>query len=201
MKILVFLPLFFSFSSVFGQSLRFFVEEGLKNNLEIQEFEITHDISSEKVNESSTLPNTNIGLGYFVSEPETRTGAQKTSLSVQQMFPWFGSISANKSYMNSLAEESKQDIVTAKKALTMGLSQEYYGLCAIKEKEKILVATMNLLETYETLLLSSISTGKKGGISVLRLQIRKNELEKEKSILEQMFFSKQAKLNELPQSK
>ena len=60
-----------------AQQLETLIDEALSNNPEIQKFELQYKIASEKVNEVNTIPNTEFGVGYFVSEPETRTGAQR----------------------------------------------------------------------------------------------------------------------------
>ena len=78
----------------YGQSLEGIIQEALKNNPEIQKVETAYKGVLEKKNEVNTLPNSQIGFGYFASEPETRTGAQRFKLSLKQMIPWFGSITA-----------------------------------------------------------------------------------------------------------
>jgi hypothetical protein len=87
-----------------AQELEVLIDEALANNPEIQKFELQYKRVSEKVNEVNTIPNTEFGVGYFVSEPETRTGAQRFKVSAKQMFPWFGNISAKENYVSSLAD-------------------------------------------------------------------------------------------------
>ena len=60
-----------------AQQLETLINEALENNPEIQKFELQYERAAEKVNEVNTIPNTEFGVGYFVSEPETRTGAQR----------------------------------------------------------------------------------------------------------------------------
>ena len=60
--------------SVQSQELETLIDEALSNSPGVQKFELQYSIASEKVNEVNTLPNTEIGVGYFASEPETRTG-------------------------------------------------------------------------------------------------------------------------------
>ena len=95
----LFLSLFTS-----AQELETYINKALENSPEIQEFELQYSIASEKVNEVNTLPNTEFGVGYFVSEPETRTGAQRFKVSAKQMLPWFNTISARENYVNALAD-------------------------------------------------------------------------------------------------
>jgi cobalt-zinc-cadmium efflux system outer membrane protein len=180
-----------------AQQLEALIEEGLTNNPEIQIFELKHQIAKEKVNEVNTLPNTQIGVGYFVSEPETRTGAQRFKVSAKQMLPSFGSITARENYKNSLADAIYEDIAIAKRKLVASISQSYYNLYALKEKQTVLDENIALLETYETLALTSVEVGKASAVDVLRLQMRQNELEQLKQVLEQDYLAEQTLLNKL----
>ena len=59
-----------------AQGLQSYISEAQANNPKIQAYELRYTIAREKENEANWLPNTEFGAGYFVSEPETRTGAQ-----------------------------------------------------------------------------------------------------------------------------
>jgi hypothetical protein len=72
-KIIFIIFSLFTFHLACAQELEILVQEALENNPAIQQFELKYNIAKEKVNEVNILPNTEIGLGYFVSEPETRT--------------------------------------------------------------------------------------------------------------------------------
>ncbi|WP_341214886.1 TolC family protein [uncultured Wocania sp.] len=185
----------FGFSN--AQQLETLIKEALKNSPEIQKFELQYSIFSEKVNEVNTIPNTEFGVGYFVSEPETRTGAQRFKVSAKQMLPWFGSITARENYVSSLANAKYEDIVIAKRKLVAAVSQSYYNLYANKAKQKVLVQNIELLKTYETLALTSVEVGKASAVDVLRLQMRQNELEQLKDVLAQQYLAEQTAFNKL----
>lgn len=180
-----------------AQLLEALIEEGLTNNPEIQIFELKYQIAKEKVNEVNILPNTQIGVGYFVSEPETRTGAQRFKVSAKQMLPSFGSITARENYKNSLADAVYEDIAIVKRKLVASISQSYYNLYALKEKQTVLDENIALLETYENLALTSVEVGKASAVDVLRLQMRQNELEQLKQVLEQDYLAEKTLLNKL----
>jgi cobalt-zinc-cadmium efflux system outer membrane protein len=186
-----------SFNVSNAQQLETLIEEGLTNNPEIQIFELKHQVAKEKVNEANTLPNTQIGVGYFVSEPETRTGAQRFKVSAKQIFPSFGSITARENYATSLANAVYEDVVIAQRKLVASISQSYYNLYALKEKQTVLNENITLLETYEELALTSVEVGKASAVDVLRLQMRQNELEQLKQVLEQDYLAEQTALNKL----
>ena len=155
-----------------AQELQSYIEEAESNNPEIQKFELQYKRTSEKVNEVNTIPNTEFGVGYFVSEPETRTGAQRFKVSAKQMLPWFGTITSRENYVSSLADAKYEDIVIAKRKLIASVSQSYYNLYAKKAKQEVLTENIKLLETYETLALTSVEVGKASVVDVLRLQMR-----------------------------
>lgn len=195
--IILIVLVFFAFAEVNAQDLASYIQEAEKNNPEIQAFELRYNIAEEKVNEVDWLPNTEIGVGYFISEPETRTGAQRARFSVKQMLPWFGTISARENYASSMAEAQFVDIAIAKRKLSLSVSQSYYKLYAISAKQGILDENIELLETYERLALTSVEVGKASAVDVLRLQIRQNELIQQKEVLEQDYLAEQALFNNL----
>jgi len=180
-----------------SQELETLIDVALNNNPEIQKFEFKYKRASEKVNEVNTIPNTEFGVGYFMSEPETRTGAQRFKASAKQMIPWFGTITSRESYVSALADAKYEDIVIAKRKLMAAVSQSYYNLYANKAKQKVLLQNIELLETYETLALTSVEVGKASAVDVLRLQMRQNEMQQLKDVLSQQFLAEQTNLNTL----
>jgi outer membrane protein TolC len=195
--IIVIVLAFFALTKTNAQDLASYIQEAEKNNPEIQAFELRYNIAEEKVNEADWLPNTVVGAGYFVSEPETRTGAQRARFSVSQMLPWFGTISAREDYASSMAEAQYVDISIAKRKLALSVSQSYYMLYSIRAKQLVLDKNIQLLETYESLALTSVEVGKASAVDVLRLQIRQNELVQQKEVLEQDYLAEQVLFNNL----
>lgn len=196
-KLLYILVGILSFNFSNAQQLENLIKEGLENNSKIQLFNLKYQVAKEKVNEASTLPNTQIGVGVFVSEPETRTGAQRFKLSANQMLPSFGSITARKNYKNAVADAVYVDIAIEKRKLVASISQSYYTLYALKNKQQILSENISLLEKYETILLKYVEVGKASAVNVLRLQMRKNDLTALKKVLQQEFLAEQTLLNKI----
>ena len=181
--------------SVKAQHVQKYIEEAVENNPEIQSLELRYQIADEKVNEAAWIPNTEISAGYFVSEPETKVGAQRARIGVKQMLPWFGTITARENYATSMAESEYVEIVIAKRKLALSVSRLYYELFLIRSKQRILEQNIQLLQTYESLALTSVQVGKASAVDVLRLQIRQNELQQQIEILEEAFISERANFN------
>ena len=196
-KIVIYIVFALATIGLKGQSLEGYLQEAELNSPMIQALELRYNIAKEKVNEVNTLPNTTIGAGYFVSEPETRTGAQRARFSVSQMLPWFGTITARENYASSMADTEYAEIVIAKRKLTLSVAQSYYKLFGIKAKQKVLEENIKLLKTYETLALTSVEVGKASAVDVLKLQIRQNELQQQHEVFEESYLAEQAVFNNL----
>ena len=180
-----------------GQDLQTYIDEAVINNPEIQAFDIRYNIAEEKVQEANWLPNTEVTAGYYISEPETRVGAQRARFGIKQMLPWFGTITARENYAISMAETEYVEVTIAKRKLALSVSQSYYNLYEAKAQQNILIENIQLLKTYERLALTSVETGKASAVDVLRLQIRQNELQQQKEVLEEKFKAEQSAFNNL----
>jgi outer membrane protein TolC len=180
-----------------AQQLQSFINEAVDNSPEIQAYNLRHNIAEEKLNEADWIPNTEFSAGYFVSEPETRTGAQRARFSARQMLPWFGTITARENYASAMADSEYVEIVIAKRKMALSVSQSYYRLYSIKEKQKVLDENIQLLKTYEKLALTSVEVGKASAVDVLKLQIRQNELQQQKEVLDEGYLGEQTTLNKL----
>ena len=118
-----------------GQQLQTYIDEAVINNPEIQAFDIRYNIAEEKVQEANWLPNTEVTAGYYISEPETRVGAQRARFGIKQMLPWFGTITARENYAISMAEAAYVEVTIAKRKLALSVSQSYYNLYEIKAQQ------------------------------------------------------------------
>lgn len=187
------------FVSIFAkaQELQSYIQEAERNSPEIRAYNLRYNIAEEKVNESDWIPNTEFSAGYFVSEPETRTGAQRARFSATQMLPWFGTITARENYSSALADADYVDIVITKRKLALSVSQLFYRLSAITATKKVLEKSIQLLITYEKLALTSIEVGKASVVDVLKLQIRQNELQQQNEVLTEAYLGEQAAFNKL----
>lgn len=194
--ICIFVLLFFGWNAN-AQLLENYIQQATENSPQVEAIELQYEVAKEKVNAANTLPNTEIGAGYFVSEPETRTGAQKAKVSVRQMMPWFGTITARENYSSSLADAAYTDIVIAKRQLAMQVTQTYYQLYALKTKQEILQQNLELLNTYEDLALNAVEVDKASSVDVLKLQIRQNEISEQRELLMGDELAMESKFNNL----
>ena len=174
-KILITLCLFFGIITN-AQSLQDYLNIAEKNSLELQSKYYRYQSTLEKINEVGSLPNTTIGLGYFVQETETRVGAQKAKISISQMVPWFGTLSAKKESTSYLAKAQLNTINLAKRKLFLEVKTSYYELYELKATETILNEHISILKTYEKLALSELENNKSTMVDVLKIKMEMNEV-------------------------
>ncbi|MGO3689151.1 MAG: TolC family protein [Psychroflexus halocasei] len=188
---------FFAFAKVNAQDLQSLIQEAISNNPQIQKFDLQHKIALEKINEANSLPNTEFNAGYMAIAPEMEMPMERFSVSVMQMLPWFGTISARENYAESIADAQYIEVTIAKRQLALSVSEFYYLLYEINAKKEVLKDNIELLQTYEELALNSVEVGRASAVDVLRLQMRQNELEQEIEVLNQKSKGIQAALNSL----
>src|SRR5690625_3028400 len=185
----------FSSLSAQGQQLENYIQEAINNNPTIQAVETQHAISTEKITESKALPNTEFSAGYMVGEDMSMMW--QGEFAVMQMLPWFGTLSAREKYATAIADADLLEIAIAKKEITRDLSQSYYRLVEIARKQEVLTANIELLEMYEQMALTSIEVGNASAVSLLRLQMRQNDLIERKLVLEQEYLAEQTTFNKI----
>lgn len=196
-KLVLFLGICLSTLNSYGQDLQTLIDDAITNNPGIQKFDLQYKIASEKLNEVNTLPNTEFNLGVMAISPEMEMPMERFRVSVMQMLPWFGTISARENYASSMAEAQYVEVTIAKRNLALSISRFYYQLYEIRASQKVLGKNIALLQTYERIALTSLAAGKASAVDVLRLQIRQNELKQQLDILIEQYKGTQAAMNSL----
>ncbi len=182
---------------VYGQSLTAYKQEAMANNPAIKAMELRLEAHAKQVKEVGALPNTQLTTAYFVSEPETRTGAQKASVSAQQSLPWFGT---NKAKRNTLLAENKiyeNTLAIQKRKIAYQIEKQYYKIYELKAKQKLLIQQDSLLQQYLDLALVAVETNKATAIEVLKINIARNTLLDQKEILKGTLLSEESTMNQL----
>jgi outer membrane protein TolC len=183
--------------SSFGQSLQDYIQIAEENHPQIQAILLANDIANEKVKQSRSLANTELSLGYFISEPETRTGPQQSRVAVGQMIPWFGTLSAREIYAKSLAENAFIELSIAKRKLSLSVAQSYYELYRLNKSLNLVVQNLEWLEVRRIQLLGSVSAGESALNELLELDIFENTLKQRKGSLTFGIKAAQQKFNNL----
>ncbi|MCV9388563.1 TolC family protein [Reichenbachiella ulvae] len=167
---------------VFGahaQELDQYLQEAYENNPGLKASYHEFEAAMKRVAQVSALPDPTLSFGYFISPIETRVGAQRAKLSLSQMFPWFGTISARKDLAAMQAEARYQQFLDDKAQLTLKVKQAYFPILELQEQIRIQEQNLGLLESYKRVATTSYANGRSSMTDVLRVDLRLDDLKTE----------------------
>lgn len=162
-----------------GQNLEVYLAEAEKNSSAILMKQLQYESALEKVNEVGSLPNTQLGVGVFAQEVETRVGPQKARFSASQKIPWFGILQAKKEYAKSWATVEAEEIDFLKRQLRLNVKMAYYNLYTLQQKQAKTQQHIAILDAYEKLALNELENNRTDMVDVLHIKMKKNELQQQ----------------------
>lgn len=169
-KLIIIFILFFAYNAK-GQSLNDYYTIAAENNPELKAKYKEFEAAMQKIPQVSSLPDPNLSMGYFISPVETRLGPQNVRLSLSQMFPWFGTLKAQKNAATLLAESKYQAFLNAKNQLYSQVATAYYPLYELLKLKDIEQENIKILESYKNIANAKFENGKGSLVDVLRVDI------------------------------
>jgi len=169
-KILIIFILFFAYN-VEGQSINDYYIIAAENNPELKAKYKEFEAAMQKIPQVSSLPDPNLSMGYFISPVETRLGPQNMRFSLTQMFPWFGTLKAQKNATTLMAESKYQAFLNAKNILYSQVATAYYPLYELVKLKEIEQENIKILESYKNIANAKFENGKGSLVDVLRVDI------------------------------
>lgn len=161
----------------FAQPLDSLLQLVVENNPELKSLQLEFEAELMKADQVSQLADPQLGVGLPVLRPETRLGPQVMMVSASQMFPWFGTLKAKEDVVISMSKVKFERIEAVRLALYNKVRISYYKLQFLTEKEPILSNVMEQLKAMKSVTLSKIEAGLTSTASVLRVQLKIDELE------------------------
>lgn len=154
------------------------------------------EISLEQVDQTGVLPDPTFSAGYFISPVETRVGPQRAKFSLSQMFPWFGTLKAEKNVAALRADAHFQEFIEARNLMYFNLSSAYFPLLEINDQIQFEKSNIEILESFKAIATIRYENGESSLTDILRIELMLNEssttiqvLEKEKYPLKSMLGS------------
>lgn len=186
-----------SWGEISAQSLSALLQAADSVNLELQALEKEYLAALERAPQVSQLPEPEVGLGIFALPVETRLGPQWVRLSATQMFPWKGTRDARKEVMLVMAKTQYEKIAASRLELHYRIKQAWFQLYELEQRRRIILKSIRIFQTLESLATTRIETGKGNLADVLRIQLRIRELEEERAILENQKIRPRSVINRL----
>ena len=151
----------------------------------------------ERLPQAKALPDPQVAFGIFISPVETRVGAQRATISVSQMFPWFGQLKAQEQVEVQIAKSRYQLFEDAKFRLGFEVKATYNNLYVLREAIDITSENIELLSTFKQLAIVKFEGGRGSFVDVLRVEMEMAELENQLELLNDRQMPLQVKFKEL----
>ncbi|MEL6558709.1 MAG: TolC family protein [Bacteroidota bacterium] len=167
-----------------GQELEQFIKEGVLNNSALKAKYKAFEAALTRVSQEGTLPDPNLSFGYFVSPVETRVGPMQARFSLNQMFPWFGTLKKKKTVSALLAESKFQEFLQAKHSLIAEIKKGYYQIYETRSQLTLLQDELQIFDVYKSLVTTSFSAGNGTLTDIIQIDLQREEIKISISVLE-----------------
>ncbi len=174
-----------------------YLETAAQNNPGLKARFNEYMASLEVVPQVGTLPDPQLAFGYFIQPVETRNGPQRVRLSLTQMFPWFGTLNAKEEVAISKAKAKYEFFEDFKLNLFFEVKATYYDLYFIKKGIDITLENIRILESFKSLALIKIESGKASGVDELRIEMELADMENNLALLKDKWSIGKVKFNNL----
>jgi cobalt-zinc-cadmium efflux system outer membrane protein len=160
-----------------AENLDYYLEEASRDNLSLQATYQEYEAFLEKVNQEGYLPDPMVSVGVFVQPVETKVGPQRGKIGIQQMVPWFGTISQKKSFAANQAKLKHQEYLVVQNDLFLQLKSIWYPMLALNQKIEVMEDNHQILESYYRLSTQRLESGKGNMVDVIRIDMKKEALD------------------------
>ena len=180
-----------------AQTLEDYFQIAAENNPGLLAKYKNFEAAMQRVAQVSSLPDPNLSFGYFISPVETRVGPQQARFSLTQMFPWFGTLSAQKDAASLLAEAKYQEFLDARNKLYYQVAASYYPLYELEKLISIEAENQRILSSYKEIATVQFQNDKGSMVDALRVDIMLKDATTELSILNQKKKPLETRFNKL----
>jgi len=143
------------------------------------------------------LPDLEIGAGVFVLPVETRTGPQQFRVGATQMLPWPGKLAAMAGVADARARPLLEQVAARQLLLIFQLERAYYSLAGVEARRVVLEESLALYTSLDRLALSRVEAGRGSSVDVYRVQLQRQEVERELAELSYLAEQDMVTVNEL----
>ena len=154
-----------------------YIDLALRRNPRIEAAERTVAAAREKTRVAGVLPDPSISGGYFISEVETRVGPQRARLGLSQKVPWPGKLTGKRDVARRALDARREESRRIRSHVVAAVRRTYASLYAAGEAVRVSRESLNLLQQWESVLLTDYANARTTQASVLKLQVEMAILE------------------------
>lgn len=172
-----------------------YIKHALLNNPGLKAAYEKWQAALEKVDPARTLPDPKMTFSKYIEEVETRVGAQKYSIGINQTFPWFGTLDLKGKAALETANAEKARYDARKLMLISKIKKLYYQYSYIAQSIRITQDNIRLVSNFEDVATAKYKGGSGLQNAVLKIQVELGKLYDRQTSLEDSVTPVVAKLN------
>jgi len=142
-------------------------------------------------------PDPQAQLGGFILPTETRVGPQWVRLGLTQRLPWKGELEAQRELARQRARTEYVGAQARERELDYQLKLRYYDLYELRARQRLLRQNLAPYRALEQLATRKVAAGQGNTADVLRIRLRRQDLEQRLRILENREAQPLAGINRL----
>jgi outer membrane protein TolC len=142
-----------------GQSLDEYLSLAAENNPNLKAKYLQYQAALEKVPQVGTLPDPQLSFSFFVMPMERYIGNQVGSISLMQMFPWFGTLNTAKQEMTFMAKAKFEEFNEARSELFYEIKINWFALNLLEKEIEITKENIEILKIIEEIALARYQSG------------------------------------------
>ena len=150
---------------VSSQTLDDYLVVAAENNPGLKAKYLQYQAALQRVPQAGSLPDPQLSFGLFIMPMERYVGDQVAEISLMQMFPWFGTLSAAKDEMAFMAKAKFEEFNENKAMLFYEVRANWYALSLLDKETAIAKENVELLKTMEQIALAKFKSGGQGSNS------------------------------------
>lgn len=174
----------FSISNLKAQSLEDYQREAAQNNPELYALFLNYNSELEQRTITGTLPDTEVAFAYFINPDNTMPGSQKASISVTQMFPWFGSLADKRAISTAMARMKFEEFQERRNRLFFQMEELWGELYVVERNIESVEANLSIINNLLNLSFQQYENGLTSQVDVLRAQIEQEDLKTALALLQ-----------------
>lgn len=180
-----------------AQTIEDYLQEAAQNNPGLKAMHAGYEASVQRVAQAKGWSDPMLSASAFGEMVETRLGPQSASFSIEQQFPWFGTLKAKGEEAELTAEAVLKQFYNARNELFYKVKSAYYPIVETAQRIDLNRDNLDILNTYKSLATARFSNGEGPMVDVLRIEIVIDQLTTEIRLLERQRRSQEAEFNTL----
>ena len=177
--------------------LQEYIRGALDANPAIREALARSRAAERRVPQVTALPDPMLNFGQAIQRPETRVGSQLHTVTVSQLFPWFGKLDLRGKVATQEAVATNQLYIARQRDVIAAVKRAFYDLAYIDHALAISREERALLDHYEQLAQSRYATGQGLQQAVIKIQAEITKVVSRLDTLNQQRVTLAARLNTL----